>query len=204
MPKKIENLREKIVHSAGELFSCQGYRQTDMKAIAQKAGTGVGNLYNYFPSKKILLMEVMLIWMDYIYEESVKIDEEEPDLRQFLIRLLTFFIESGSKQTTNMEAVMMEIPEMFKTSGKPSRYSKEFFLYIGKLTELLSKRLEEARDEGRYEISLALKYPRRFIYSLLSVHGYLLKSFPNEEEKNIDFIEGLIPILIKEVDQGEL
>jgi len=58
MPKVIENLEERILEAAERLFSEFGYNDVDVRAISSKAGIAVGTLYNYFPDKKTLFIEV--------------------------------------------------------------------------------------------------------------------------------------------------
>lgn len=58
MPKVIENLQAKILEAAEELFSEYGYNEVDMRAISSKLGIAVGTLYNYFPDKRSLFIEV--------------------------------------------------------------------------------------------------------------------------------------------------
>jgi len=58
MPKVIENLEERILEAAERLFSEFGYNDVDVRAISSKTGIAVGTLYNYFPDKKTLFIEV--------------------------------------------------------------------------------------------------------------------------------------------------
>jgi len=58
MPKIIKNLQERILEAAEFLFSKHEYNDVDMRAISNKAGIAVGTLYNYFPDKKSLFVEI--------------------------------------------------------------------------------------------------------------------------------------------------
>lgn len=51
--------RAAIVEAARSLFSAQGYDETAIQQIAERADTGVGTLYGYFPSKEDILKEVL-------------------------------------------------------------------------------------------------------------------------------------------------
>ncbi|WP_282038506.1 TetR/AcrR family transcriptional regulator [Saccharicrinis aurantiacus] len=59
--------KELIVDAAIELITQNGIHNTPMSAIAKKAGTGIGTIYNYFRNKDILI--------NYIYV-SIKKEEE--------------------------------------------------------------------------------------------------------------------------------
>ena len=49
-----EEVRDRIVASAVELFAARGYADVTVGDVAAKAGTGKGNLYRYFDSKEAL------------------------------------------------------------------------------------------------------------------------------------------------------
>ncbi|HHV65074.1 MAG TPA: TetR/AcrR family transcriptional regulator [Peptococcaceae bacterium] len=55
--KKKEALREKILQAAKECFLTDGFAETTIADIAERANIGVGTLYNYFPSKALLFIE---------------------------------------------------------------------------------------------------------------------------------------------------
>ena len=48
-----------ILTAALEAFGASGFNGASMRQIARGAGTGLSNLYNYFPSKSTLLAEVL-------------------------------------------------------------------------------------------------------------------------------------------------
>lgn len=49
-----ENVREKILKSALEIFAKKGYRDTSMVEVSRRASISAGNIYRYFPDKKAL------------------------------------------------------------------------------------------------------------------------------------------------------
>ena len=60
MPKIIENLREQIIEEARKQLFEQGYGKTTIRSVASACGIGVGTVYNYFPSKDLLISSFML------------------------------------------------------------------------------------------------------------------------------------------------
>ena len=60
MPKIIENIREKLLSEAREQLFSKGYSAVTVRSVAKACGVGVGTLYNYFPSKEILVASFML------------------------------------------------------------------------------------------------------------------------------------------------
>jgi len=54
-----ESIKREIKISAIDLFTLNGYKKTSMKAIAEKTGLSVGNLYRYYESKYSLYKDVI-------------------------------------------------------------------------------------------------------------------------------------------------
>jgi AcrR family transcriptional regulator len=60
MPKIIENIREKLLEEAKRQVREQGYSSMTIRSVATACGVGTGTVYNYFPSKDILVVSFML------------------------------------------------------------------------------------------------------------------------------------------------
>lgn len=56
---KREEIRGRILKAAGRLFLEKGYSKTTMRQIAQKAGLLTGSVYNVFPGKEEVFMEMI-------------------------------------------------------------------------------------------------------------------------------------------------
>ena len=75
MPKVIKDVEETIFEAASELFGEQGYKNTDMKQIAQKSGIAVGTLYTYYSNKKALFLTVFKKSWEHTFVELDRIIE---------------------------------------------------------------------------------------------------------------------------------
>ncbi len=58
MPRKSSNLRENILEVSAVLFRENEYKDVDMRRISKEVGSAVGTIYNYFPNKETLYVEV--------------------------------------------------------------------------------------------------------------------------------------------------
>jgi len=54
-----ERTRARILAAAERLFSTRGFVATSTRELAREAGIGVGTLFNYFPSKEQLALELV-------------------------------------------------------------------------------------------------------------------------------------------------
>ena len=57
--KVVERKKGRIEDAAKQLFIRQGFHGTSMRKIAARAGTSLGNLYNYYPTKEAILGSII-------------------------------------------------------------------------------------------------------------------------------------------------
>ncbi len=62
----MDNKKTQIYDSGKELFSLNGFKDTNVSDITKKAGVAVGTFYNYYSSKEKLFMDIFL-------DENVKL-----------------------------------------------------------------------------------------------------------------------------------
>ena len=60
MPKIIENVKDQLLREAERQIKEVGYAKTTIRSVAGACGLGVGTVYNYFPSKDMLIASFML------------------------------------------------------------------------------------------------------------------------------------------------
>lgn len=53
------DIRENILKTARHRFARKGFLKSSMREIAAASGVGVGNIYNYFPNKDAIFVEVV-------------------------------------------------------------------------------------------------------------------------------------------------
>lgn len=59
MPKKIEDVTQKIINAALEIYHEEGYDSLSMRRIAEVSGLSVGTVYTHFDDKEALLAQVL-------------------------------------------------------------------------------------------------------------------------------------------------
>lgn len=79
MSRIIENPRELILNKSKEILYTDGYSALNMRNVAKACQIALGTIYNYFPTKKDLVMEMMIdYWKKYfLILDSVKNSDED-------------------------------------------------------------------------------------------------------------------------------
>jgi AcrR family transcriptional regulator len=103
MPKIIENLDEEIAKTALELFRKNPYQSVSMRNIADQVGIAVGTLYNYYPNKWELYIEVFEESWRESYE-ILKINCRKSD-ENYLIN----YLEVISKEMKSKKSIVREL-----------------------------------------------------------------------------------------------
>ncbi len=103
MPKIIENLEEEIAKTALELFRKNPYQSVSMRNIADQVGIAVGTLYNYYPNKWELYIEV--------FEESWRESYEilKTNCRNLDKDYLINYLEVISKEMKSKKSIVREL-----------------------------------------------------------------------------------------------
>lgn len=92
MPKIIENLPEKLIEETRRQVMEVGYTALNIRDVAKNCGVGVGTVYNYFPSKDVLVAGFLL----RDWKESLKRIHKEVE-------------ECGNVQSSEAEKVLLII-----------------------------------------------------------------------------------------------
>ena len=109
MPKIIENVRELIIEKAYHLFIKEGYDQVKTSRIAKECNIAAGTLFNYFPTKWDLLMEILFLIKQKGYVE---------------------FAEKLSKTTSSYDLIYHIVSEMHYVIERIGKLGKDFFIYL--------------------------------------------------------------------------
>lgn len=110
MPKIIENIREKLLSEAKRQVLEEGYSALTIRSVASACSIGVGTVYNYFPSKDMLVASFMLEeWQLCLHKiESVSENSAEPEevlkcifleLREFAQKYQMLFRDENARES---------------------------------------------------------------------------------------------------------
>jgi AcrR family transcriptional regulator len=106
--------RAAILEGAGSLFQQQGYEDTSIQQIAERADTGVGTLYGYFSSKEDILREVLRLNSDQAVQRyRAAVDESTSAVDRITTALATFADYIAENRTVLMAAFQVAVRRGF-------------------------------------------------------------------------------------------
>jgi len=127
---KFKNQREyEIIKAAYDIFQENGYHNTKMKSIADKAEIGKGTLYEYFSSKKELFENSMIYSMERGFEGIKEILEKNLDFKEKVVEYFKYKRSFMQRQNTifesffsNRELISDKVRDTFFCSMKKHYY----------------------------------------------------------------------------------
>jgi AcrR family transcriptional regulator len=77
--EKSRDVRNRIVDTARELMIVQGYRETTIRQIMEKAGLNTGTLYHFFRDKEDILLQIVVETYNEIMEAGDRMAGKDRD-----------------------------------------------------------------------------------------------------------------------------
>ncbi|MBO4819659.1 MAG: TetR/AcrR family transcriptional regulator [Firmicutes bacterium] len=145
MPKIIENLREKLLEEAKKQIKENGYAKTTIRSIAKGCDVGTGTVYNYFPSKDMLIASFMSgDWKKCVENMKASETDDPKAMLRLVCESLESFIENHDYLLSDKDAgtsfssaystyhghmrkqVAQIIMPMCEKNGRPDPFVSEF------------------------------------------------------------------------------
>lgn len=188
MPKIIEDIETKILNAAYELFNEGGWESIDMRKIAQKAGVGVGTLYNYYKNKNQLFIKVLkLSWQDTVYKlkKTMKITNEP-------LEKVNLFIKILHEDLNTRKGIDCELRN---TTSK-----REFEMVLNMREEIFEQLVQMIQDivskiKEKHELNISEEMEYRFTEAFVMLTGIENFRHEDETEKNIKFLNELFKMM---------
>jgi len=95
------NTKERIIRSAMECFSRNGYDGTSVERICESARISKGSFFYYFPTKQSLFLEILSRWLEDVDRNMGEVVKADEDIRIKLLNLSMSLIDiltTGEKE----------------------------------------------------------------------------------------------------------
>lgn len=147
LSKIIENPKQLIMDAAKEILYNQGYHKLSMRALAKSCGIALGTIYNYYPAKKDLIIEMMAdYWQNYL-DAVHDIAKSKDDLYTKLKNIfneLEIFIERFRQYWLT--------PEFYDSPEYVDSGLKKEYVFMEKLIVMVEDILVREQDENHIQM----------------------------------------------------
>ncbi len=143
--KAVERKKGRIEDAAKQLFIRQGFHATSMRNISARAGTSLGNLYNYYPTKEAILGSIISKYQKVIDERLKSIFDQinEPLSADDLTRFAHLVKQMVNEHHDFWLLMYIDVLEF------ENRHFRRMFENLGqKLRRRFAKSFEELRRSG--------------------------------------------------------
>lgn len=158
LSKIIDNLQEIILNKAKEILSREGYSKLNMRAIAKSCDIALGTIYNYYPTKKELILAMMVdYWQEYFKVIHVIINSED----EFYLKLNKTFIEL-SGFISRFKAEWLK-PELYENPDYVKSGIEKELIYMEKLINEIETLLLKEEASKNIKLKFEAKETAKFI-----------------------------------------
>jgi AcrR family transcriptional regulator len=191
-----EETRKIILESSRKLFNELGFDKTSTRAIATRAGVGVGTVFSHFPDKSSLLIAVLLDDITSTQASATKSMPKDANVCDKFLHLARFFYTYYSKRPDLSRTLLKELWFVKGEWGeKLTTHAFEFVLLVSNMLEQAKKR-KEIRPEAD-----TLLCARAFFSHYLVVLYEGLNSPEVDVKAMLDTLKGMLNQLLAGVGQ---
>ena len=134
--------RALILDSARTIFSRNGFEDAKTRDMAHHAGIGIGTIFNYFPTKRTLLLASFLDDINRVKVHALKKLLSDTPIKEKLLYLAKSFYEYYAQNPALSRTLIKE--SMFVTEKGGEKGTQDIVNFI----ELIIQMLEKAKDNG--------------------------------------------------------
>jgi len=176
--------KDKILKTAGLLFSQRGYFAVSMQDIADQLKISKSALYYYFKNKNELCRKLLEKSSKELFIELSEGVQQGKTPTDKLFNLIVAYLDFSLKRPE----INLIFKENFKTKGETEKLILSLRLKLLSFFKKVIKKAAEQKDQPFVHLSLAAS----FLASILSRPIFLVHTSPKQLAKNI--IELFFPI----------
>ena len=193
--KKKSARKDRIFSAAVDLFNKQGFSNTSMQDIAEKASLAVGTLYNYFPSKNDLLLDIMQEEMEITItgdDALFNVNLQNHDAKDIIKSLL--------RKIFNVPLLINKesMKEIFIAIFSTDEHMKKGMILDIELMKAFQKLLERFQKNNMINPELNSNNATKIFYSILLVQMMMYLFDPEfDNEKLFDNTDDIIDLIFQ-------
>lgn len=139
-PSRRSKRRQRILEAALDLFSRQGFHRTSTRQIAQAAGVAEGTIFNYFATKKDLLVAAMSqVVEDYFGEEVASLPQSSS--LELLRETLRTRLELGLRHVDRIRFLLSEL--LMNREMRQAYFEAVILRLTCRVEEILEQRIQQ-------------------------------------------------------------
>jgi AcrR family transcriptional regulator len=143
-----DETRKIILERSRKLFNELGFDKTSTRAIATRAGVGVGTVFSHFPDKSSLLIAALLDDLTSTQVNAMKSMPKDANVCDRFLHLARFFYTYYSKRPDLSRTLLKELWFVKgEWGGKLTTQAFEFVLLVSNMLDQAKKR-KEIRPEA--------------------------------------------------------
>ncbi len=194
MPKKIPDVRQKILKSAERLFNHYTYEEVDVRLIAKEAGVSVGTIYYHFTDKSGIFVSAFEKSLDKWFGTLERIKNSGVHPTQRLTQYLMFLCQGTNDKLEAVKIMFFEGIFASPADSQCKQLNKLFDRIKSQLVVDIAAILKEMIPKDR---QIEEKLIDRLTISALGSFLTLNKRFPQDIEENVNYVTSSIEALIK-------
>lgn len=158
MARIIENPEQLILSKAKEILYNEGYGKLSMRALSKACNIALGTIYNYYPTKKDLVIKMMSeYWHEYLISVKKIVDSES----NIYIKLNDIFEELKLFIKSFRQYWLTE--DLYKSPEYKENTFKEEDIFMEKLIVIVQKMLEKEALDNKINLKLGSYETSSFI-----------------------------------------
>lgn len=176
--------RERIIRAAMDLFRKQGFHNTSLVQILERASITKGGFYFHFKSKEELEFAVLKFARDFWNKNVIEAVADEPDARSRLSRMVQIMTQMNRGEIFHGCALLAVLTaEIMETDSELGESLKEIF---AEWQDSLVKILEQGRIEGVFRNDMDTK--ALALTLIACCHGTTMIAHLDPQHANYDLL----------------
>ena len=158
MARLIKNPKQLILGKAKEILYNQGYHKLNMRDLSKQCDIALGTIYNYYPTKEELVIELMAdYWQNYL-DTVEKIVDSDVDM---YVKLKSIFNEL--KVFIQNFRLNWLTPELYESQKYVEGGRRKEYVYMEKHISLLEAVLIKEQANNNIHMKLDARETANFI-----------------------------------------